>query len=109
MDAQPALNNAVLLSNSALPANIAPLAGHAMSPGSSTEFPSTALLALIAQLETRIRALVSDNRRLRLHLRQLTVALDDSLDRESAHALCPHHERLVPSRTSSTQPAQTNP
>ncbi|MFI6998301.1 hypothetical protein [Nocardia sp. NPDC050175] len=94
--------------HSAPPAAAAPLPGLAAASASCHEFPNTALFAVIALLETRIRALVSDNRHLRTHLRQLTVALDDSLDRESAHALCPHHERLVPAEISSTRLWQTS-
>ncbi|MEV6558309.1 hypothetical protein AB0M22_21530 [Nocardia sp. NPDC051756] len=62
-------------------------------------YPTTAAIAqftLIGMLESRICTLASDIRLLRHHVHQLTVALDDSLDRESAHALCPHHECLVP-------------
>ncbi|CAM4523181.1 hypothetical protein NONI108955_42440 [Nocardia ninae] len=76
----------------------------AASSGSSPELASTTQFALITLLETRVRALVLDNRLLRAHLHHLTVALDDSLDRESAHSLCPLHERLVPSRTSFPPP-----
>ncbi len=83
------------------------LSGLATTDGWCAELPDTALFALVALLETRIRTLMCDNRALHRQLRQLTVALDDCLDRESAHALCPHHERLVLSQTGSPR-AMTN-
>ncbi|MBF6328443.1 hypothetical protein [Nocardia transvalensis] len=55
-------------------------------------------LTLILLLHDRLAALIADNARLRSRNRRLLVALDDCLDRESAHALCPLNERLAPPR-----------
>ncbi|WP_405166450.1 hypothetical protein OG203_15970 [Nocardia sp. NBC_01499] len=74
---------------------------------SSACYPATqaaAQFTLIGILESRIRTLTSDIHLLREHVRQLTVALDDSLDRESAHALCSQHERLAIPHQSATRP-----
>ncbi|KAA8880369.1 hypothetical protein F3087_41600 [Nocardia colli] len=69
--------------------------------------PATATIAqftLIGILESRIRTLTCELRLLRDHVHKLTVALDDSLDRESAHALCSQHERLGPPLSSTHRP-----
>ncbi|PXX53432.1 hypothetical protein DFR70_12743 [Nocardia tenerifensis] len=41
--------------------------------------------------------LAAENRWLRAHVRELTIALDNSLDREAGHALCQHNELLLTS------------
>ncbi|WP_405165567.1 hypothetical protein OG203_10950 [Nocardia sp. NBC_01499] len=78
---------------------------------SSVCYPATqaaAQFTLIGMLESRIRTLASDIHLLRDHVRQLTVALDDSLDRESAHALCSQHERLGTPHPSANHPVPRN-
>jgi len=56
-------------------------------------------LAVAELLQARIHALVTDNQRLQQRIRILTVALDDALDRASAHALCCDNEHLVAATT----------
>ncbi len=56
-------------------------------------------LAVTELLQARIHALVTDNQRLRQRIRILTVALDDALDRASAHALCCDNEHLIAATT----------
>lgn len=76
-----------------------------VSPVCCAATMATAQFRLIGMLESRIRTLTSEVHLLRDHIHQLTVALDDSLDRESAHALCPQHERLGSPLSSPDRPA----
>ncbi len=52
-------------------------------------------LAVSELLHARIHALITDNQQLQQRIRILTVALDDALDRASAHALCCDNEHLI--------------
>ncbi len=52
-------------------------------------------LAVSELLHARIHALITDNQQLQQRIQILTVALDDALDRASAHALCCDNEHLL--------------
>ncbi|WP_216895690.1 hypothetical protein [Nocardia alni] len=52
-------------------------------------------LALLELLHARVHALAAENRALQRRNHLLAVALDDALDRASAHALCCDNEQLL--------------